>query len=81
MSKMVSEADISFKQKCSKSFMSKNSRSLRCNFLVSFRRQAKTETRNGKNGVLVVSSGCKIHPLIRNKTIIICDNHALPNRS
>ena len=81
MSKMVSEPDISFKQKCSKSLVSKNSRSLRCNFLMSFRRQAKTETRSGKNGVLAFSSGCKINPLIRNKTILIRDNHVLTNRN
>ena len=66
---MVSETDISFKEKCSKSLLSKNSRSLRCNFLVSFLGEAKTEMRNDKNGVLAFFSGCKIHSLIPNKTI------------
>ena len=30
---------------------------------------------------LALSSGRKLHPLIRNKTILIRDNHVLPSRS
>jgi hypothetical protein len=71
MSKMLSETDISFQEKCSLSLLSKKSRSLRCNFLVSTLRKAKTERRNGKSGVLAFLFGCKVHPLIQNKTTLL----------